>query len=437
MKGVVTRGHPINVTNEKWETVRADIDDLWENYPWTWKLLDPKDAANLFLEHWKNWMRDHFTKEDINRLEELNWDEDAQRRYLESMIISEREVIENSETMKEFNKSKEISKEWIKKFLPELIWNVDSELVNNFLSDDRIHVVSDRDYLGITGSIWSSWCFRNLDWDIFIRYSVIEQTKDHIIHGDNWSYKWFYRHSILIHEMVHSMSALNYFVSGENDKLVYDQRRIWLRQTIRDKNWKYLWETWRSLNEASTESLSWEILAKWFNSLEGNPDISYLRESSIAYKGLIDVIDQLEDTDDIKHEDFWKAMLIRKRGKDKSVEWNTPLFELLWKVNWRHSEEVDWKTKMRYSRPDYYNIISNSMDFSHKLFNERIIRNPHAKFDTKWIIKFIKTKDLSVLKDYIQSKHAKLSDVFDKKLLKKDGSDFKEDILNAYDNLKS
>ena len=77
------------------------------------------------------------------------------------------------------------------------------------------------------------------------------------------------------------------------------------------------------------------------------------------------------------------------------------------------------------------------MDFSHKLFNERIIRNPYAKFDTKWIIKFIKTKDLSVLKDYIQSKHAKLSDVFDKKLLKKDGSDFKEDILNSYDNLKS
>ena len=77
------------------------------------------------------------------------------------------------------------------------------------------------------------------------------------------------------------------------------------------------------------------------------------------------------------------------------------------------------------------------MDFSLNLFNDRIIRNPYAKFDTNCILKFIKTKDLSVLKDYIQSKHAKLSDVFDKKLLKKDGSDFKEDILNSYDNLKS
>ena len=209
---------------------------------------------------------------------------------------------------------------------------------------------------------------------------------------------------------------------------MYDQRRIWLRQIIRDKNWGYLWETWRSLNEASTESLSWEILKRWFNSLKGNPDISYLRESSIAYKGLIDVIDQLEDTDDVKHEDFWKAMLIRKRAKGKSVEINTPLFELVWKVNGRHEEE--WKIK--YSRPDYYSLISNSMDFSHKLFNKEISRNPYAKFNTSWIIKFVKTKDISVLKDFIQSKRGKLSDVFDKDLLTEDWTDFKQEILDTY-----
>ena len=119
-----------------------------------------------------------------------------------------------------------------------------------------------------------------------------------------------------------------------------------------------------------------------------------------------------------------KNLLIRKRGKDKSVEWDTPLFKLMWKVNGRHKE--DWKVK--YSRPDYYNLISNSMDFTHNLYSEWKISN----FDTKWIIDFIAKKDIKILKKYIEDNHKKLSDVFDKDLLTKDGKDFKPEILDVY-----
>ena len=319
-----------------------------------------------------------------------------------------------------------------KKFLPEIVWNVDAQLLNSFLSDDRIHVVSDRDYLGLTGSISSTWCFRTLDGDIYIRYSFIQQTENRDIHrkvGDKmFTYKWFDWHSVLIHEMIHSMSAMNYFVSDDNGTLKYDQRRIWLRHIIRDKNWKLLWETWRSMNEAATESLSWEILRRWFNSFKQPIDISYLRDSNISYKGFINVIDQLQEIDHIKHEDFWKAMLIRKRAKDKSVEWNTPLFELMSKVNWR--VEKNWR--VRYTRPDYYDLLSNSMDFAHEVFNDKVKRNQAADFETKWIVDFITKKDINILKNYVRSQHKTLRDVFDKSLLTKNWGDFKKDILDTY-----
>jgi hypothetical protein len=68
-------------------------------------------------------------------------------------------------------------------------------------------------------------------------------------------------------------------------------------------------------------------------------DISPFEKRRKSYSGFINVIDQLNEVDHIKNEDFWRAMLIRKRGKDKSVEWNTPLFELVRKVNGRHEEE--------------------------------------------------------------------------------------------------
>jgi hypothetical protein len=83
---------------------------------------------------------------------------------------------------------------------------------------------------------------------------------------------------------------------------------------------------------------------------------------------------------------------------------------------------------MKYSRPDYYNLISNSMDFTDKLYNDWKI----SDFETSWITDFITKKDINILKNYINSQHKQLSDVFDKYLLTKDGSDFKKEILDAY-----
>ena len=173
--------------------------------------------------------------------------------------------------------------------------------------------------------------------------------------------------------MLHSMSTMNYIVSEENGELKYDRRRVWLQQFRYDTNWKYLWETWRSMNEAATESLWWEICRRWFNSI--GLDLNPYRERHISYKRFIDVIDQLWEIDHIANKDFWKAMLIRKRGRGKLVEWKTPLAELMLKVDWRYEE--NWKIK--YSRPNYYNLISNCMDFA----------GNSGSYDTKWIIDFI------------------------------------------------
>ena len=422
IRWIVTRWHPI----------ADDIDDLWSDYPWNGELPKEDIVANEYIKYWKRWKHEYFTQEDIDRLQELEWNEDAQRDYLISQIAHDRTLIEKSITMERFRESMKVSKEWIKKFLPELVWNVDSELLNKFLSDDRIHVISDRDYIGITKTKnvqWVGWCFRSLNGDLFIRFSFLEQFDFEHDYIEQWNsrYAWIQWHEVLIHEMIHSMSTMNYLTSWEKNNLVYDPQRVGLRFVKRDKNWLYLWETWRSMNEAATESLTWEIVSLWFSSMKPPLDLSSHKEWRIAYKWFIDVLDTLEKTDDIERKDFWKAMLIRKRAKNKDLEWQTPLVQLTRKVNW-YSDE-NWNEK--YKRPSYYELISNSMDFAHKLFDDW----KKINFDTQWIIDFIAKKDINILKDYISDNNGKLSDVFNngfKGLLTKDGSDFKQEILDAY-----
>jgi hypothetical protein len=48
-------------------------------------------------------------------------DDDAQIAYLESQIIKDRNNVEESDTLRKFNKSKEVSKDWIKTFLPQIV----------------------------------------------------------------------------------------------------------------------------------------------------------------------------------------------------------------------------------------------------------------------------------------------------------------------------
>jgi hypothetical protein len=422
IRWIITRWHPID----------DDLGDLWSKYPWNGELPKEDIVANEYMKYWRRWEHEYFTQEDIDRLQYLEWDENAQKDYLISQIAHDRFSIEHSTTMERFRESMKVSKEWIKKFLPELVWNVDSQLLNQFLSDDRIHVVSDRDYIGITKTKnvgWVGWCFRSLNWDLFIRFSFLEQYNpehDYIDQGDN-RYTWIQWHAVLIHEMIHSMSTMNYLVSWDDNNLVYDPQRIGLRYVKRNKNWQYLWETWRSINEASTESLAWEIVSMWFNSMKPPLDLNPHREWRIAYRWFIDVIDKLEEIDNIEKKDFWKAMLIRKRAKNKDLERKTPILQLTRKVNW--CSDKDWNEK--YKRPYYYELISDSMDFAYKLFNDWKKTN----LDTKWIVDFIDKKDINILKTYITDNNGKLSDVFNngfKGLLTKDGTDFTQEILDTY-----
>ena len=56
----------------------------------------------------------------------------------------------------------------------------------------------------------------------------------------------------------------------------------------------------------------------------------------------------------------------------------------------------------------------------------------NGSYDTKWIVDFIRGKDINLLKRYLRRHHRRLSEVFDKDLLTKNGLDFKPEILNAY-----
>ena len=206
------------------------------------------------------------------------------------------------------------------------------------------------------------------------------------------------------------MSAINYFdTKKEWNKSDYFPRRIGLKRIKLTNNWRLSAVDGWWLNEASTESLAWEIVSRWHKPYN-NPK---LKEDYLCYKDYINVIEQMEKTDGVKKLDFWKAMLIRKRQEDPDkVEKNTPLYELVREINWKN-------------RPEYYDIIMNAMD------GKLDRRGDVIKIDADHIIKFIKTKNIQNLKDWLPSGKI-LSDVFDKKLLTKDGKDFKLKILDAY-----
>lgn len=174
----------------------------------------------------------------------------------------------------------------------------------------------------------------------------------------------------------------------------------------------------RWFTEASTESLTWEVLERryddeWLNIREFEPKFK-------SYKDYIDVIDEIEKSDkDVKKADFWRAMLIRKRANGKNVEKNTPLLELIKKINWRDSSTNKDK------RPWYYTLIMNALDFVED------DRQRWWNLNTGFILKFIKSKNINDLKNWIPA-GKNLSDMFDKSLLTKDGKDFKKEILDAY-----
>jgi hypothetical protein len=188
-------------------------------------------------------------------------------------------------------------------------------------------------------------------------------------------------------------------------------------------------ETWRYLNEASTESLTQEILKKFY--LDGGKkywrkntwiDIQPYLDDTSWYQRWINILNSLEEIDKIPKALFWKAMLIRKRADWKKVEINTPLYELMTKMNGKEIKN----NKIKYTRPYYYTLISNTMDFIWSLAEDDTFRKTNILKD------FITTKNIIFLKTHLQAYNKNLSDVFDKQLLNKEGTDFNEEILQTY-----
>ena len=397
----------------RWQKINAiDDSDLWVEYPGEGAMLTPiQAAANLIVCHWE-WntseqRENKFSPEDIEALNSIS-DRNEQIIYLANRIEEDRAAIEYSFEQQEFDRMFQEIEEKLPRSLKDIFWE-DYRCLNTPMSKNRIHLVSDRDFLAVdcNSKEWDLWVFRSRQWDIYISCSVIESSrlrwrilaKDDI--GTYPEYLLFILENV-IHEMIHSMSAINYYdTKKEWNKSDYYPRRVGLkRMKIDKKTWVLSAADWTWFNEAATESLTWEILSR-FHEPYKNPEI---KDDYMAYKGYINVIEQMEKSDGIKKMDFWTAMLIRKRRENPDeVEKNTPLYELVTKINWKN-------------RPNYYDIIMNAMD---------------KGVDINHIVVFIKTKNINTLKRGLPE-DKKLSDVFEQSLLTPDWSDFKAEILNAY-----
>jgi hypothetical protein len=410
----------------RWQKINAiDDSDLWVEYPGEGKMLTPTQAAiNLIISHWE-WntpeQRERkFSQEDIDALSSMP-NRNDQITYLAKQIEKDRSRVENTEEQQAFDRMVEEIETELPRHLKDIFWK-DYKYLNTPMSRNRIHLVSDRDFLAVdcNSKDWVLWVFRSKNWDIYISHSFLEESggvdwrvlyAEYTEDGHTITYPELYFNIIhnVVHEMIHSMSVLNYFDTKKKwEKSDYYPRRVGLKRIKLGKTWELSAVDWWWFNEGATESLAWEILSRWHKPYK-DPKLKVY----MTYKSYINIIEQMEKTDGVKKIDFWKAMLIRKREENPDkVEKNTPLYELVKKINWK-------------DRLSYYDIIMNAMDG--KIDREGNI----IKIDTDHIIKFIKTKNIQNLKDWLPFGKI-LSDVFDKDLLTKDWKDFKKEILDAY-----
>ena len=410
VKWIVTRWQKIN---------KIDDSDLWIEYPGDGKMLTPMQAAaNLIICHWEDRenkfspeelerIREHkFSPEDIKALSSIS-DKNEQIIYLAKKIEEDRTKIENSEEQQALDRMLLEIEEDLPRHLKDIFWD-DYKYLNAPMSKDRIHLVDNRDFLAMdcNSKDWTLWVFRSKEWDIYISQSFLEESGwlswNVLYREGDVIYPELYFNIIhtVVHEMIHSMSAINYFDTKKGwNKSDYFPRRVGLKRVKITKAWELSAVDWWWFNEAATESLAWEIVSRWHKPYN-NPRLKVY----MCYKDYINIIEQMEKIDGVKKLDFWKAMLIRKRSESPdSVEKNTPLFELVKKINWK-------------DRPKYYDLIMNSMD---------------KGIDSDHIVQFIKTKNIKYLKDWLPFDRV-LSDVFDKNLLTKNGLDFKKEILDVY-----
>lgn len=404
----------------RWQKIdKIDKSDYGKEYPWTWKLQSEKETAFDILMRKKK-----LTPEDKSIIQKLQaeWkNHNDIMTYLENKVKKQRlQAKEKAESPKRaFNQILEECYANIPKYLEKILWPDVASKFNKLPDANRIHLVWEYDYLSIAWS-WSSGVFRTQAWDIYVSQSAVEQFENA---GDIWQierdgktvrFPRIYREikHILTHEMLHSMSVLNYsdFNKWEsNNANLISTRRLWFMNINNNK--KTL--RGRGINEWTTESLAQSILAmrykdEWLNDY-APAWIAYQKEQKI-----MDKIIQT-DWDNIDLKDFYKVMLIRKYWDEWEIQEATPLLELMRKMNW-------WKEIASSPRPYYYQLIMSLSDY----VNEGNVGN------IQFIIDFIEKKDISIIKRNIWSN---LDAVFDKSLLNDAKTDFNEEILKKYEPL--
>lgn len=405
----------------RWQKIdQIDKSDYGKEYPWDWKLQSEKTTAYDILR-----VKKLLTQQDLWEITQMqkSWvTNDDILKYVEDRVKMQREWVKEKEKKRAFeqilNQCYDKIPQYLKKFLPKY-----ADKLNLLPDANRIHLVWEYDYLSIA---WpgSSGVFRSESWDIYISQKAIEQFENApaLWSIDKWgnqvsTFPRIYREikHIMVHEMLHSMSILNYKDNNnENENLM---RHIWTRRLwLLNINYKNGKMRWYGINEWTTEWLAQFILEnryhdEWLLNYKA-PRVAYQQEQDIISK-LIKI-----DWNDIKREDFYKAMLLRKYWDEKNVEFKTPLFELVWKINW-WTQLKEWDKKISDKRPHYYQLVMHLMDY----VNDKNLNN------IGFILEFIEKKDISILKNHFWST---LNTVFDNTLLNKNKTDFNQTILDWY-----
>lgn len=388
------------------QKIKSDSHDYGKLYPWETEKLDLEVVANFALDHW-------LTEEDKERLRSLQ-SRTEQINYLKTIIQRQRDEAERKKIEYSFDhiidECYEVIPEYLQKeFGPELAKKF------NVLTDKKnIHLVNTYDFLSVAGKSASTACgiFRDRNWDIYINLDYLK-TKENlppIAETPNTIFPhilWEIKH-ILIHELLHSQSIINYRWKYANG------RRVWLSHVnYKNKTRKGDW-----YNEATTEHLTQDIMKYWYTerewldkSLYQAPWESYVAQQKIVSESITQV-NKADDTT-LSWNDFHKAMILRKYEDDnKNIKKATPLVELIRKMN-------GWKRLHTQKRPYFFQLV---MDLCDLVLEKNI--------SLALVINFIQKKDISLLKNYFQwsLNTAIKSDI----LLNKDKTDFNDLILQKY-----
>jgi hypothetical protein len=173
--------------------------------------LDPKFIKSL-------------NEEDANMITKMReqWESnDDIINYIEKIIQVQRQETKDKEHERAYKVCLDQCYDNIPKYLRKLLGDDLSAKFNDLPNKNRVHLIWEYDYLAIAWSR-SSGVFRSESWDIYISKEAIQQFEkaDPVWHRQDWTeFPRVYREikHLLTHELLHSMSVINYNDNNENN----------------------------------------------------------------------------------------------------------------------------------------------------------------------------------------------------------------------------